>query len=298
MGAVEEEGIRRAKQRALESDIIVVLASVESGAGDQPFIYFDEETLDLAAQADACMVVVNKADSLGAPKFNEILQNFQRYLAERHNRLGSSPLIAISCKEAHEITGAADPGNIQQVIDALAGSFENMTEMPTDLQDLLGVTERQRQLLLKCKLHLEHYMAEAQQRAADNGREADTVLAAEHLRYAADCLARITGKGEAGDVEDVLGVIFEKYVAIGRPSVAVSLTMEQILRRKMSGLNLQEKKSMKIAKSIIYNFQHPLRCQLPRRRCKPTNKRKRSTIHQRRPKNNKSCTGKFEIRDS
>ena len=38
------------------------------------------------------------------------------------------------------------------------------------------------------------------------------MLAAEHLRSAADCLAKITGRGvEAGDVEDVLGVVFEKF---------------------------------------------------------------------------------------
>jgi len=36
------------------------------------------------------------------------------------------------------------------------------------------------------------------------------VVAAEHLRAAAACLARITGRGEAGDVEEVLGVVFEK----------------------------------------------------------------------------------------
>ena len=41
--------------------------------------------------------------------------------------------------------------------------------------------------------------------------EADVVLAAEHLRGAADSLARITGRGEAGDVEEVLGVVFEKF---------------------------------------------------------------------------------------
>ena len=41
--------------------------------------------------------------------------------------------------------------------------------------------------------------------------EVDIVVAAEHLRSAADCLAKITGKGEAGDVEEVLGVIFEKF---------------------------------------------------------------------------------------
>ncbi|KAJ4504960.1 mitochondrial splicing system protein [Exophiala dermatitidis] len=39
----------------------------------------------------------------------------------------------------------------------------------------------------------------------------DIVTAAEHLRFAADCLAKITGIGEGGDVEDVLGVVFEKF---------------------------------------------------------------------------------------
>lgn len=44
-------------------------------------------------------------------------------------------------------------------------------------------------------------------------QEVDIVTAAEHLRHAAACLGKITGKGgEGGDVEDVLGVVFEKYV--------------------------------------------------------------------------------------
>ncbi|KAL1998083.1 hypothetical protein VTN02DRAFT_61 [Thermoascus thermophilus] len=42
-------------------------------------------------------------------------------------------------------------------------------------------------------------------------KDVDIVTAAEHLRFAADSLAKITGKGESGDVEDVLGVVFEKF---------------------------------------------------------------------------------------
>ena len=38
----------------------------------------------------------------------------------------------------------------------------------------------------------------------------DITVAAEHLRRAANCLGRITGRGDAGDVEEILGVIFEK----------------------------------------------------------------------------------------
>ena len=41
--------------------------------------------------------------------------------------------------------------------------------------------------------------------------EVDIVAAAEHLRAAAIALGKITGRGDVGDVEDVLGVVFEKF---------------------------------------------------------------------------------------
>lgn len=208
IGAVEEEGIRRAKQKALDSDIIIVLASVEKGPGGA-YIQYDEETLELAARAQARLIVVNKRDSIGAGDFATLFSDFRQVLLAKDPNLGMAEVIAISCREAQtETLDKKDPGSIQAVINSLVGSFTTMTSMPVDLQDLLGVTERQRQLLVKCRHHLEEFMLEAQ--PEDEGVDADTVLAAEYLRYAADCLARITGRGEFGDVEDVLGVIFEK----------------------------------------------------------------------------------------
>jgi tRNA modification GTPase len=97
-----------------------------------------------------------------------------------------------------------------------------MTELPTDMEDLLGVTERQRQLLSSCSNHLLEFKEEAEQ--PGEGRECDIVLAAEHLRAAANSLSRITGRGEAGDVEEVLGVVFEKFVQPPEPSPASQLT--------------------------------------------------------------------------
>jgi tRNA modification GTPase len=228
IGPVEQEGIRRAKQKAQESDIIVVLASVEQGT-DGPFVYYDEETLDLASQAEACMLVVNKVESAGASGAS-LLGSFRDAVSSRCPSLVGAEMVSISCKGARilavptDTRGAVttttttasqdsgsrdDPGGIQAFTDCLVRAFSRMTEMPADLQDLLGVTERQRQLLEECRLHLEDFMTEAQPEQTE-GRDADTVLAAEHLRYAADCLARITGRGESGDVEDVLGVVFEK----------------------------------------------------------------------------------------
>jgi tRNA modification GTPase len=207
IGAVEEEGIRRAKQRALDSELVIVLASVEESP-EGFFLQYDEETLDLAAGAEGCLIVVNKLDAVGKAEFEKLVQDFRQVARIRAPKLAAAELVAISCKEAQTATWQSmDPGGIQAVITKLVASFEKMTAMPVNLQDLLGVTERQRQLLVKCRQHLEDFMAEA---TPDEGMDADTVLAAEYLRYAADCLARITGRGEFGDVEDVLGVIFEK----------------------------------------------------------------------------------------
>ncbi|KAF5651706.1 tRNA modification GTPase [Fusarium tjaetaba] len=207
IGAVEEEGIRRAKQRAQDSDLVIVLASVEDGQ-DGPFLQYDQETLDLAAGAEDCVVVINKQDAIEKEEFEKLVQDFRKTVRIQAPKLAAAEFVSVSCKEAQAGTWESkDPGGIQAVITKLVASFEKMTSMPVDLQDLLGVTERQRQLLVKCRQHLEDFMTEA---APEEGLDADAVLAAEYLRYAANCLARITGRDEFGDVEDVLGVIFEK----------------------------------------------------------------------------------------
>lgn len=209
IGEVELEGIRRAKQKAQDSDIVIVLASVEPSP-DGPVIRYDEETLRLAAEAPERMIVVNKRDAAGSGELASMVRDFRQRIAEHDAELRQAEVLIISCEEAQTATAMEmeDAGGVQTVVDALADTFSTMTEMPVDLQDLLGVTARQRQLLDKCRSHLDEFMEEAECRSV--GRDADTVLAAEYLRYAADCLARITGNGEAGDVEDVLGVVFEK----------------------------------------------------------------------------------------
>jgi tRNA modification GTPase len=196
IGAVEEEGIRRARKKAQESDMIVVLASVESGPAG-PYIHFDKETLALATAAQSSLVIVNKQDAVDEKALVLLLQQFRQLLRDKYPSLPQEPL-CISCQDT-----TRSKSSIHDVVTALVSSFSQMTDMPPDMRDLLGVTERQRQLLVKCRLHLEEFMDEA-------AGESDIVLAAEYLRYAADCLSRITGKGEAGDVEDVLGVVFEK----------------------------------------------------------------------------------------
>ncbi|KXH43343.1 GTP-binding protein TrmE [Colletotrichum nymphaeae SA-01] len=222
LGLVEEEGIRRAKQKASESDIIIVLAAVEPSPGpDGGFrINYDAETLQLASEAQACLIVVNKRDAVDAATFSSLLERFRIETASRIPNLRTAEIIAISCREAEAQTkspsasgsaGKKDPGAIHGLIDRLVESFAGMTALPVDQQDLLGVTARQAQLLEQCRGFLDEFMAVAHpEEEGLDGEEPDIVLAAEHLRYAADSLAKITGRVEAGDVEEVLGVIFEK----------------------------------------------------------------------------------------
>ncbi|OAA61249.1 mitochondrial GTPase [Niveomyces insectorum RCEF 264] len=267
LGAVEAEGIRRARQQAAHADVVVALASVErrrrvaapstdggcSSSSSPCYVRYDAETLRLAAQARQGLVVLNKWDvaaaEAGGPADQAALVDELRAAgAER-----DLPLVTISCRAAEAAESAdvapeassddapsaaaadpdPDPGNIRGFVDGLVRAFAAMTDLPPEEQHLLGVTARQQQLLVQCDAHLADFLAEAEGSTAgstegstDGGEggdtlgaedadrdpmhEPDVVLAAEHLRYAADCLARITGRGEASDIEEVLGVIFEK----------------------------------------------------------------------------------------
>ncbi|KAK5627423.1 hypothetical protein RRF57_003138 [Xylaria bambusicola] len=234
IGVVEEEGIRRARTRAAQSDIIIVLASVEekkehAAIGGQHHgrhhyeIRYDTETLKLAAACPQRLVLINKIDTVPTPAdLGPLVRAFQDNVLNKIPGLEDTTPTLISCKEARRgdkknQSSDHDLGGVRLVADRLVLAFQNMTELPTSLQDLHGVTERQRQLLMQCRDSLEEYVYVTENEGGDDDDDAaaarddiDLTMAAEHLRYAASCLGRITGRGEAGDVEEILGVIFEK----------------------------------------------------------------------------------------
>lgn len=277
ISAIEEEGIRRARKKALGSDVIIVLASVEPAATTTQlgslseseaqtgqkvqrhdhsrfYINYDMDTLKLAAGAPQCLVAINKSDSVPPDEFEHLVQDFKSSVLASVPNLHVAQPLTLSCRaselastggKAVGLTGgnADDAGGIHALTESLVQSFASLTSLPNNMQHLLGVTERQNQLLLECRQHLEDFMEEAKaaritaqhhHQGTDSSstaasvtsdhadrpdyassqwpgdEEPDIVLAAEHLRLAAIQLAAITGRGEGGDVEDVLGVIFEK----------------------------------------------------------------------------------------
>ena len=233
-GAVEREGIRRARERALESDVVVVVVSLDEVHRtlqiEQEVI---EATNDCIKTGKRILIAVNKCDLLPSVSIpRELLDSL-------HSIFPSIPenrIIGISCRaESNAVvttTTTTDPlsqpqdGNIQALLHGLIATFQDLSS-PTGIstdhngvydtsywEDSLGVTHRQRANLETCLHDLDQYLLQTSLTQDHDAGEIDVVTAAENLRAAADALAKITGRGESGDVEDVLGVVFEKYVSL------------------------------------------------------------------------------------
>ena len=240
IGQIEKEGMRRAKERAAESDVVIVVLSFERRLNTSQ-LHLDPEVLATAAhfvrEKDNVFVVINKADmsrDLGSQ------QGAVLAAMEALPGIGRDRIRVISCKDSkegspgllHEST-PSDPGSIQMFLQDLIRHFGTLTAAvtpdladadadamgdPSIWQDSLGASERHRLLLERCLGCLDDFIAEVhlpamseQGHEGGHEQEADIVVAAEHLRSAADCLGKVTGRGEAGDVEEVLGVVFEKF---------------------------------------------------------------------------------------
>ncbi|KAL4898494.1 P-loop containing nucleoside triphosphate hydrolase protein [Aspergillus ambiguus] len=239
IGAVEQEGIRRAKSRALESDVVIAVVSLEEGSEGKPYrLSVEPEVVDAVndcVQAGKCIVVaVNKCDRLPASdRDGSLPSQVAGAVGSLFPAVPSRRIFGISCRAAQEgrvSEGCRDPGQIQGFLRGLIATFEEIAS-PSGIQgdehgqydlsyweDSLGVTHRQSSNLQRCVEHLENFLAQTSPSKApltpnheSIEMDVDIVTAAEHLRFAADTLAKITGKGESGDVEDVLGVVFEKF---------------------------------------------------------------------------------------
>lgn len=256
VGEVEKEGIRRAKARALQSDVIIVVLSIEESCdGEETVLCLDPEVMGTAArcveQSKEIILVINKIDRIA--KYRTALISawtlaIQKALPSlRRDRIhciscieaaapsttSEASILTAGASQAHQTPQEAqsnrnDPGNIQSFLDGLSGVFKEMTcaalpegdviPDPSMWEESLGATERQRVLLEECAGHLDAFLGqvipasgpEEENEGDAAGDGIDIVVAAESLRAAAECLAKITGKGEAGDVEEVLGVVFEK----------------------------------------------------------------------------------------
>jgi len=252
VGSVEREGIRRARERALQSDVVVALLSIDVHDDGTCGVPINTEVLDAVGECQAAgkaiLIAVNKADLLQPSAGERRLPALQR-VCDSFPSVPRERIFVLSCKDADTSTATThpDPGGIQSFLAGLTRTFGEITAASTaddaalppipQAQSYwsasLAITHRQSQYLQQCLRHLDDFLAQSSPMGLESGsvvdtdhhedmigiarhskspleREVDIVTAAEHLRFAAVCLGKITGRGEGGDVEDVLGVVFEK----------------------------------------------------------------------------------------
>jgi tRNA modification GTPase len=251
IGIVEEEGIKRAKARALESDVVICVFHIsrDTARKGKNDIVLDPDVL---ATAKECLnkgikvlAVVNKIDLVKDMSVAKDLVGWATKVF-KGTVLEGQPVYLTSCLEQRgDGTGLFVKG-LEKTFGEMTAALspEGDSTNASVWQESLGASERHRLLLEQCLDYLKQFLAEvpatspetreyrleAASRAEDlyvmaephddeggkggdkgEGEDIDVVLAAESLRSAADCLARITGRGVAGDVEEVLGVVFEKF---------------------------------------------------------------------------------------
>ncbi|OQN98627.1 hypothetical protein B0A48_15293 [Cryoendolithus antarcticus] len=231
IGAVEREGMKRAKARAGESDVVIVVLDFKATSDGHTAVHFDNEVMQTAIRliqaGRGILVVINKLDLATDEAAAELAITDTLYALPGLQRNQIHMLSCVNDGPTLRTESGAGPTNrntVQSFLRGLISTFETLTSAtspdgdqsdPSAWQESLGATERHRLLLDECVEHLDLYTElvseDVGERNGDDGGDGDVVLAAEHLRGAANALANITGKGEAGDVEDVLGVVFEKF---------------------------------------------------------------------------------------
>jgi tRNA modification GTPase len=243
VGSIEQEGIKRAKERALQSDVVLVVLSLESDPQTGELaLHMEPDVLTTARsiiEDSGCVVViVNKMDRANESSRATLKGDWTREIVKAMPGLSRDHVFHISCKEAMQSPSTiSDPGGIQILLDGLVRVFKDLTSAVTPTEgastndeidrsmweESLGTNARQSTLLHECLRHLEQFLqsvgttSHGTAREDINDEKIDIVVAAESLRLAASCLGKILGKGDASDVEEVLGVVFEKYVPFFRP---------------------------------------------------------------------------------
>ncbi|KAI4286508.1 MAG: hypothetical protein L6R35_004239 [Caloplaca aegaea] len=224
IGLVEQEGMKRARERALVADVIIVLVPIERRqSGDGTWQSHLELNAEIAATLKLCDIrrqkvvyTINKIDLIGPNEDTAAMQGLmQQQLSDQDLPAPALPILAVSCKSCQQ--RSQDYGGLQPLLASLTGLFQDMTATskldPANWESSLGASHRQRILLEQCSNELRNYLDQVNRDLIDHDLDddgVDVVLAAECLRSAADYLAKITGKGQVANIEEVLGVVFEK----------------------------------------------------------------------------------------
>jgi len=184
VGAVEQEGVLRAKKRAESSNLRILI--VDATLGVEKSL---EEVRSYFTRGEENVITVlalNKID----------LMNWNDKMKEEYSKttgLEKDSIFPVSCLTKDGIDKFGD--GIAQLLQRMTGSVENV----------LVTNERQRQLLSECIQYLQTFVGRLSCKIPTDfldDSSHDVVMGAEELKYAANALGKISGKIDA---EEVLG---------------------------------------------------------------------------------------------
>lgn len=182
---IESEGIKRAKNRSLKSDINVLILPSDSKHIDPVFL---SHAMDLINDTEKeVLVIINKSDLMeDSSSRSSLVENLSKTMA-----LSKDKFMFISC---------TTNDGIDDLVAALTEKFQKVAISETE--DPVTISNRARDILMNDVLFgfSEFY----------NFKEMDDiVMASEGLRSSVEGIGKITG--EAIGVEEILGVVFSKF---------------------------------------------------------------------------------------
>lgn len=182
---IEIEGIKRAKQKALEGDFTLIVLPADVHDSSIGYNELLEHIEALRANSKRLVVVLNKQDLL-TEQSEVIIDNFSKRLNLPHELFH-----LVSCKTGYGLT---------HLTESFTDIFKQISL--TDSSDPILISERALDLLKNDVLYgLDQFKV-----WKDND---DIVLATESLRLSVEGIGKVTG--DAIGVEEILGVVFSSF---------------------------------------------------------------------------------------
>ncbi|KAH3667535.1 hypothetical protein WICMUC_005322 [Wickerhamomyces mucosus] len=193
--SIEIEGIKRAKIKAFDSDLVMVVISCDELKDNS--IELNKEFIEmikkLQDKGKELVIILNKIDLIDNKSMQfEIINSISSIL-----NVEQDEIIAISCLQNI---------NISKLTTQLINKLSKITQSTNNEQDLINpilITSRVEEILENDVIFgIDEYLA--MNKSID-----DVVLATESLNYAINGIGKITGENIS--IDEVLGVVFENF---------------------------------------------------------------------------------------
>lgn len=195
---IELEGMKRAKMRFRNSDIvlcIIPLSDKSANLPTNPGLAIDlipqdvyREIKELKQLGKRVLLVLNKSDLLVSSSPDFILKAYCTAL-----EIPVSDSLVVSCLTEN---------GIDTLVQRLVHEFQDMTTDINSSSTPIGASQRTKDILQNDVVKgLENFL--------EIEDENDVVIATEELRFAAEGIGKITGQGVG--VEEILGVVFSSF---------------------------------------------------------------------------------------